>query len=70
MDSSNINGIDITPEGSVAPTYLIELTEEELAVIAESQQDFAVVSPEKLSALEKLKKLGLTEAEAKAIIGI
>lgn len=80
MDTSNQNGIDITPEDSVSPTYLIELTEDQILSIEESNQDFEVIiegsskDPKviaaKESAIAKLKAIGLTEEEAKAIAGV
>jgi len=74
-------GIDITPEDSVVPIYLIALTEEEISereavlqqheierISAEEKEISRQASRE--SALAKLAKLGLTEEEAKAVIGI
>jgi hypothetical protein len=74
-------GIDITPEDSVVPIYLIALTEEEISereamleqheidrISAEEKEISRLASRE--SALAKLAKLGLTEEEARAIIGI
>jgi hypothetical protein len=70
-------GEDITPEDSIVPVYLVPLTEEELA---EREQwaieaaDREAAEQAKLdareSALAKLAKLGLTEEEAKAVIGL
>jgi hypothetical protein len=80
MTEQNL-GIDITPEDSVVPVYLVELTEKEIA----EREQLAVQEAERIeneeraelerkksiqSALEKLAKLGLTEEEAKAIIGL
>jgi hypothetical protein len=70
--------IDITPEDSVVPVYLVELTDAELAAkqaefeAAQEAKETAKTEREtKLaSAITKLKALGLTEAEAKIIIGI
>ena len=66
--------IDITPADSVVPVYLEEPTDEELA---ERQAEHEKMEAERLarqekldSALAKLKKLGLTEDEAKAVIGL
>ena len=68
---------DITPADSVVPVYLVPLTEEELA---EREQWAAEAAEHELaeeakiqakeSALAKLAKLGLTEEEARAVIGI
>jgi uncharacterized protein YfaA (DUF2138 family) len=68
---------DITPEDSVVPIYLVPPSEEELA---EREQwaieaaDREAAEQAKLdareSALAKLAKLGLTEEEAKAVIGL
>ena len=64
---------DITPEDSVVPVYLVpELvtpifdkpefsTPDEMIAAQQAQKDMA---------LNKLKKLGLTESEAKAVIGL
>lgn len=53
---------------------IIPLTEEELADIAAAnarhEADALRVEEARQSALEKLAKLGLTEDEAKAVIGI
>jgi hypothetical protein len=72
---------DITPPDSAVPIYLVPLTTEELAereqlVQEEQARQTDVIAEEKLkqearaSALAKLKKLGLTEEEAKAVIGL
>ena len=68
---------DITPEDSVVPVYLVPLTEEELAEReqwAEEALQQEINEQAKLdakaSALLKLSALGLTEEEARAIIGI
>lgn len=71
--------IDITPEDSVVPVYLIELTAEEVAereaMAAQAEADRvaaeeAAVAKEtaRASAVAKLVKLGLTEEEALAFI--
>jgi 8-oxo-dGTP pyrophosphatase MutT (NUDIX family) len=68
---------DITPEDSVVPVYLVPLTEEELA----EREQWAIEAAEReaaeeanldarKSALAKLANLGLTEEEAKAVIGL
>jgi hypothetical protein len=68
------NPIDITPEDSFGPVYLIEPTAAEIA--EREAQEEARINAEtarqtKLdSAITKLKALGLTESEAKIIIGI
>lgn len=66
--------VDITPADSIVPVYLEEPTDEELA---ERQAEHEKMEAERLahqekldSALAKLKKLGLTEDEAKAVIGL
>jgi hypothetical protein len=68
---------EITPEDSVVPVYLVPPTEEELRIqeamsLQMQEQRLAEESRElaKQSALVKLAKLGLTEEEARAIIGI
>jgi hypothetical protein len=70
--------IDITPDDSVVPVFLIELTDAEIAA-QKAEQEAAQEAKEtaetarqtKLdSAITKLKALGLTESEAKIIIGI
>jgi hypothetical protein len=70
--------IDITPEDSVVPIFLVELTDAEIA--AKEAEHQAQVEARELaetqratklaSAITKLKALGLTETEAKIIIGI
>lgn len=71
---TNHEPIDITPEGSVVPIYLVPTTNEELAERLQQAEELAVIQKAqddaKQSALQKLSKLGLTEEEAKAIIGI
>jgi hypothetical protein len=70
--------IDITPEDSVVPVFLIELTDAEIAAhqaeqeaIQEAKETAETERATKLaSAISKLKALGLTEAEAKIIIGL
>jgi DNA-binding transcriptional regulator YhcF (GntR family) len=75
------NAQDITPEDSVAPVYLIPLTEEEIVQRQEeyekflkqeqAEKDQQVQKEQNLkAAIEKLSKLGLTEEEAKAIAGV
>lgn len=68
---------DITPQDSVVPVYLVPLTEEELAereqwAIEAAEREAAEQSrvDAKQSALAKLALLGLTEEEAKAVIGL
>jgi hypothetical protein len=70
--------IDITPDDSVVPVFLIEPTDAEIAERQAEHQ--AQVEAKELakneretklaSAITKLKALGLTETEAKIIIGI
>ena len=70
--------IDITPDNSVVPVYLIELTDAEIAAkqaeqeaIQEAKETAETARQTKLdSAITKLKALGLTESEAKIIIGL
>jgi hypothetical protein len=70
--------IDITPDDSVVPVFLVELTDAEIAA-QQAEQEAAQEAKEtaetarqtKLdSAITKLKALGLTESEAKIIIGL
>jgi hypothetical protein len=68
---------EITPEDSVVPIYLAEPTEESIADEAFRRAEFEAMTAEleaknavKQSALQKLSQLGLTEDEARAIIGI
>jgi hypothetical protein len=70
--------IEITPEDSVVPVFLVEPTEAEFTArqaadeIADQEKVDAKSGREtKLdSAITKLKALGLTESEAKIIIGL
>jgi hypothetical protein len=70
--------VDITPEGSYAPVYLEEPTSAELAekqaefeAQQQAKEEAELARQAKLdSAVTKLKALGLTEAEAKVVIGI
>jgi hypothetical protein len=69
--------IDITPEDSVAPIYLVPLTQEQIiereAFAAQVESDLLSIQTAesvKLSAIAKLAALGLTEEEAKAIVGV
>jgi hypothetical protein len=70
--------IDITPDDSVVPVFLIELTDFEIAAqeaeqeaIQEAKETAETALQTKLdSAITKLKALGLTESEAKIIIGL
>jgi hypothetical protein len=70
--------IDITPKDSVVPVFLIELTDAEISAkqaeqeaIQEATELAQTERATKLaSAITKLKALGLTETEAKIIIGI
>lgn len=64
-----MDGIDITPEESVVPVFLVEQPEPvyeevpDLEAIAQQQQAL------RQSGVEKLMGLGLTEEEARAIAG-
>jgi hypothetical protein len=69
--------IDITPSDSVSPIYLVELTQEELErqeqdkILAEDLRTAERGRNKNIeSALSKLKKLGLSEEEARAIAGV
>ena len=68
--------IDITPEDSVVPIYSVTYSEGDAEYVAPEIDE---ISPEerhaemlrnKESALAKLALLGLTEEEAKAVIGL
>jgi hypothetical protein len=68
---------EITPENSVVPVYLVPRTpeeEDERKAWAAEAADREAAEQAKLdareSALAKLAKLGLTEEEAKAVIGL
>jgi hypothetical protein len=70
--------IDITPDDSVVPVFLVELTDAEITAQQAEQEAIqeakATAETERTtkiaSAITKLKALGLTETEAKIIIGI
>ena len=69
--------IDITPEDSLGQVFLVPLTEDEIAEREEAamvQKTIEEIEAEKQaakdSAILKLTKIGLTEEEAKAIVGI
>jgi hypothetical protein len=70
--------IDITPDDSVVPVFLVELTDAEITAqqaeqeaIQEAKETAETARQTKLdSAITKLKALGLTESEAKIIIGL
>ena len=70
--------INITPDDSVVPVYLVELTDAEIAArqaeheaAQEAKETAETERATKLaSAITKLKALGLTETEAKIVIGI
>lgn len=70
--------IDITPDDSVVPVFLVELTDAEIAAqkaeyqaLEQAKETAETARQTKLdSAITKLKALGLTESEAKIIIGI
>ena len=66
--------IDITPNDSVVPVFLIEPTDAEIAIRqAENQAEINAQEARQTkldSAITKLKALGLTESEAKIIIGL
>jgi hypothetical protein len=65
--------IDVTPKNSASPIFITPLTEQELKDInnidqleSEKKEKDATLK----SAIQKLSDLGLTEEEAKAIIGL
>jgi hypothetical protein len=70
--------IDITPDDSVVPVFLEEPTDAEIAAqqarhqeILQAKETAETARQTKLdSAITKLKQLGLTESEAKIIIGL
>jgi multidrug resistance efflux pump len=70
--------IDITPDDSVIPVFLIEPTDAEIKerqaehqLMQEAKETAKTARQTKLdSAITKLKALGLTESEAKIIIGL
>lgn len=69
--------IDITPEDSLGQVFLVPLTEEEIAEREEAarvEKTIEEIEAEKQaakdSAILKLTKIGLTEEEAKAIVGL
>jgi hypothetical protein len=79
--TQSVEPIDITPEDSVVPVYLVPLTPEEEAereaMAAQAEADrIAAEEAEvakaaaKESAVAKLAALGLTEEEAAAIVGL
>ena len=68
---------DITPPESVVPIYLVPPTKKQIEETQKLELEYEQRNQEnqakeeaKLSALDKLAKLGLTEEEAKAIVGI
>lgn len=79
--TNKVEPIDITPDDSVVPIYLVELTPEEIAerellaqqeaerLLAEQQAELDRQNAIK-SAAEKLEKIGLTVNEIQAVIGI
>ncbi len=71
------NWVDVTPEDSFAPVYIVPLTEEDVASIEdvslkqqEQEKLLAAQRATKESAIAKLAKLGLTAEEAAAIVGV
>lgn len=68
---------DITPKDSFIPVYLLPPTQEEIKEQEEwNKKEEKRISEEKnkedakIAALQKLSKIGLTEEEAKAIVGL
>ena len=68
---------DITPPESVVPIYFVPPTKKQIEETQKLELEYEQRNQEnqakeeaKLSALDKLAKLGLTEEEAKAIVGI
>jgi hypothetical protein len=81
MMKEKIEAIDITPDDSVVPIYLVELTPEEIAERellaqqeAERLQAQQQAEIDKQNAIEtataKLAKIGLSIEEIQAVIGI
>lgn len=77
MNTNNMQPEDITPADSVVSVYLVPFTEEELKAreqwaVHEAQREAAEQAKidAKQSALAKLALLGLTEEEARAVIGL
>ena len=79
MDTDNLE--EITPEDSIVPVYLEQLTEEEVAKrkldyekflqIEQQEKDQQTKKEQDIqAAISKLSKLGLTEDEARAIAGL
>jgi len=66
--------VDITPDDSFGKVYLIELSDAEIAEREAEQTALVEAKQARLakfdSAITKLKALGLTESEAKIIIGL
>ncbi len=69
--------VSLENENSNIPVYIIDFTEEEILAREKNVEAFDIQMQDmeskelaKQSGLEKLKKLGLTEEEAKAVIGI
>jgi hypothetical protein len=66
--------IEITPDDSVVPVFLIEPTDAEIAqrqAELQAKETAETARQTKLdSAITKLKALGLTESEANVIIGL
>lgn len=67
---------DITPADSIVPVYLVPLTAEEEAereqwAIEEAarQEEAAAKEAARISAIDKLTALGLSDAEVAALIG-
>ena len=65
---------DITPEDSVTPVYQETRSNEDFVLLQNEAKNLIDIETErqelKESALDKLGALGLTEAEAKIIIGL
>lgn len=75
--TTTVEPVDITPEDSVVPVYLVPLTPEEEAereqwaveeAARQAEQEAKAAAKE--SAKEKLAALGLTEDEVAALLGI
>lgn len=68
--------IDITPEDSVVPVYSVTYSEEDEEYVhlevdeLSPDEKIAEIIKNRQSALAKLALLGLTEEEAKAVIGM
>lgn len=76
----NLSALDITPENSIVPVFLIQLTDKEISdmdafIIQENNnraiaEDLAATKEaSRQSAISKLSALGITEEEISAMLG-